>query len=146
MQAFEASDVRRLGEMVMSIRRTVMFIDRWDGSATLRRAWVVFELLYTAKAGAAFEVVMSDAERKRLFDAVGERDSGWLAVQKAFANVDVRHAKAYLESERVMIMGLMDEEAGGAPAVNTSTTCSKSRRSLSLALTSMFNTIGAPPK
>jgi hypothetical protein len=36
--------------------------------------------------------------------------------------------------------------AGGAPAVKTSTTWSKSRRSASLALTIMFSTMGAPPK
>ena len=54
-------EVKRLGEVVRTIRHTVMFLNPWDQAVALARAWVLWELYHTAACGAKFDVLITAA-------------------------------------------------------------------------------------
>ena len=108
-------EVLRLGEMVQSIRHTVMFLDPVDKSEALGRAWVIWELYHTAVSGGEFEAVMTQAEAERF---VHELERNVNALANMFAHIDVRKADAHNKEDLARIMEEVDKVEGGANSMN----------------------------
>ena len=74
-----------------AIGHTVMMLSPWDNPTPLRRAWCLWELYSTHKAGVPFSVCLGPDER-RAFEAAILEDSA--AVLNAFSQISVEKAQA----------------------------------------------------
>ena len=91
-----------------SIGHTVMMLSPWNKPIPLTRAWCLWELYCTHKAGAKFSVCLGPDER-RDFEAAIVGDS---AVLNAFSQISVEKAKAGNPRDEAMIKTVVEEEVG----------------------------------
>ena len=94
-----------------AIGHTVMMLSPWDKPVPLSRAWCLWELYSTHKAGVPFSVCLGPDEQ-RAFEAAILEDSA--AVLNAFSQISVEKAEAGNLRDETMIKRLVAEEVGFA--------------------------------
>ena len=81
--------------------------DPWDRPVALTRMWCLYEIVHCNEAeGVLFALAMAPTERAAFLRAL-QRDHA--SVESALTHFDSRAAKASIESDRVMIMSLIEE-------------------------------------
>ena len=94
-----------------SIGHTVMVLQPWDSPLPLKRAWCLYELYCSYKAGVPCSVCLGPAERSAFEAAILEHSD---AVFTAFSQIDVATASAARLSDQEAIRGAVVEEVGFA--------------------------------
>ena len=93
----------------------VMLAAPWQNPASLTRSWRLFELYACIRHGVDFDLLVSDDERLSFAHAVLEDPT---VIHDKLARVDVSKSEAVGEADRMKILSLVEQELGGAGAVN----------------------------
>ena len=84
---------------VSVVGHTVLLLEPWHNPVPLLRTWCVFEVYYTQKHRAPFEVVMSSAQQAAFEEAlVFDFD----AIARAFAAINVRKCECTSPSDTIL--------------------------------------------
>ena len=108
-EGFQQMLGRLFEESVAAAGHTIFLIDNFGDPGALKRAWCLWEIFHTVKAGAKFEVVMSVSQQAAFEQAlVHDYDS----IQILLSAINVKKATAFKEDDLRMIMDHIEEEVG----------------------------------
>jgi len=109
-------DLNKLGEIVKRSQKLLLMASPWESPATLKRAWVVFELANAVIGGTDIFLSMPSSEKLKFKEAVEERMTSGAAAQKflhIFSDIDSKSSKASLETDLLKIRTFIADQLGG---------------------------------
>lgn len=111
MKTFKKGFMYQLREKIGHIGCTALLMNRWDDlMLTLGKIWVLWEIYSTANANASLDVLLTDYEAEQYFQKVFSTGEGMTLLDDSVAKLDVRNATSYVAEDRIMILGLMEDD------------------------------------
>ena len=93
---------------IANFKQRVMFMDKWDGAAPLKRAWCVWEIFGVAKAKKPLEIALPESEYDRFIVTLKEDYDSIITKTSA---VDVEKAQCFNPADLKAIHKAIREES-----------------------------------
>ena len=96
---------------IANFEQRVMFMDKWDGAAPLRRAWCVWEIFGVAKAKKQLEIALPESEYDRYISFMVK---DLFNVTTKLSKLDVAKAECFSDEDLQMIQSAIRKESSYA--------------------------------
>lgn len=90
---------------IMAIKKIVLVVSPWDAPVSPRRIWCVYEFMIADMSKAEVVMTMPKKDVEDFKRALVRRRCGKAFFESLFADIDVKKASAYKQSDRAAILG-----------------------------------------